>query len=132
MIPTHKLIDREEPRCLYCNSECDIHLDGFAAATPSYNVDILTCRKCNENFEIYWLGDIEPIQTISFIFTCKDVAVRYDYDTGFLIGGHELLWKSTSRMKKSTLNAAPVEPFDVDFSDKKKLYKRLKTCLVFS
>lgn len=128
MIPTHKLIDQEEPRCLYCNSECDIHLDGFAAASPSYNVDLLTCRKCNEQFEIHWLGDIDPIKVVSFVFTCKNLAVCYDYEKGFYVGGQEVLWKT----QKSALALSLIEPFDVDFSDKKKLYKRLKTCLVFS
>jgi len=127
----HELIDREDPRCLYCKSDCDIQLGyGFLAATPSYNVDILTCRKCNERFEIHWLGDIDPTQITAFVFTCKKWVVFFKYDAGFSIGGKELLWGNKSPHPTSELKY--ILPFEVDFSDKKKLQKKLKTYLTFS
>ena len=127
----HELIDREDPRCLYCKSECDIKLDGTGISNSNtlvYNVEILTCRKCEEKFEIYWWDDCD---VSSFSFSCKDLAVLSTYD-GKLAGLHvahkKYMWPDYLRQADSV----DIPPFNIDFSDKKKLHKKLKTYLLFS
>jgi hypothetical protein len=129
----HELIDREDPRCLYCKSECDIQLDGLPVSPRNaiaFNVDILTCRKCKEVFEIHsWEND--PTEIADFVFSCKTISVMNKYDgmyQGFHIGPRSNLWPSIFNVNNSTR----VPPFAVDFSDKKKLFAKLKTYLVFS
>ena len=129
----HELIDREDPRCLYCKSECDIQLTGnyiLPGSSSQYNVDMLTCRKCKERFDIHWID--EATNVVSFAFSCKKMAVFHAYGHGFIIGiKKELLWSYEDRADtKDTDKYLP--PFDIDFSDKKKLHNKLKTYLLFS
>lgn len=123
----HELIDRDDPRCLYCNNEVDLKLDGMGVALATYEVQILKCRKCKEQFEIHESGVGNDTKIVAFVFTCKKIAIFYKYDEGFMIGNHDLLWSNRS------VNGHPwIIPFTIDFSDKKKLHKKLKTYLVFS
>lgn len=130
----HELIDQEDPRCLYCQSEVDIHLDGLPVkgnAGISFNVETLTCRSCGETFEIY-SEDYPSGKTVytSFLFSCKDICVLHDYDKKeFTIGNINLLWKN---LNKDTSFDVNITVFNIDFSDKKKLYKKLKTYVTFS
>lgn len=129
----HRLIDREGPRCLYCHTECDIKLDGIPQSNKNmvaFNVEVLTCRKCKEVFEIHWWEE-DPIEIADFVFTCKKIAVLYKYDgmyAGFHVGNRSNLWPNIFKI----IDTVDVPPFKVDFSDKKKLYKKLRTYLVFS
>lgn len=126
----HELVDREDPRCLYCKSDVDIRLDeaNRTSGFQIHNVEILKCRKCNEVFEIYQWDDCEPD---SFLFTCFDIAVLYIYtgkDMGFHIGSKKDVWPNFIQRDGSIT----VPPFPVKFSDKNKLYEKLKTYRVFS
>lgn len=128
----HELIDREDPKCLYCNSDCDFKHDGFFPAGISnlyYELEILTCRKCKEIFEIHWIDDAGEFRYLSFVFTCKDIVVLNRYSSGYSIGGKEFLYVNWSAGKNPD-NFIPA--FPVDFSNKNKLYKKLKTYVVFS
>lgn len=130
----HELIDREDPSCLYCKATCDLKQDGFfIAGTLSlyYEVQILTCRKCHEIFEIHWIDDNGETKFLCFVFTCKEIAVTDKYDEGFHIGSKGILydnWKGGI----STYLGTEIPAFPVDFSNKRKLYNKLKTYLVFS
>lgn len=135
LIKLHELINREDPRCLYCNYKCDFKMDGRAStvANPdSYFVEILTCIKCKEIFEIHGWDD--TAQITDFVFTCKKIVVLNKYPqssgvaVGFNIGNRTNLWPQMFG-GDATINVAP---FDIDFSDKNKLHKKLKTYLVFS
>lgn len=125
----HELIDREDPRCLYCNSECDVRVDGFGIGLISHDVNILSCRKCKEIFEIHSINKNGETTYTSFVFTCKRLAVVNSYAHGFAIGGREYLY---GKWTANTYYDNYISPFDIDFSDKKKLHKKLKTYLVFS
>lgn len=133
----HELIDREDPRCLYCQSECDFKLehrpDIITLPPDTYYVEILTCIKCKEIFEIHGYED-ELTKITKFVFTCKNIVVINQYPqpsgimVGFNIGDKSNLWPKTFSGHK-TIN---IPTFEVNFSDKKKLHKKLKTYLVFS
>ncbi len=130
----HELIDKEDPRCLYCNLECNIHLDGlpFKASTGlSFNVEILNCRSCDETFEIYTEENTVGEKTYtSFVFSCNGIVVLCDYDKEtFLLGNKNMLWKN---LNKKQAKATTIPSFEIDFSNKKKLYKKLKTYVTFS
>ncbi len=127
----HELIDRDEPRCLYCKSVCSIKLDG-TAITPNNtivrHVEILTCIKCKEVFEIHWWDECD---IDSFVFSCKNITILYVYEgqyAGFHLGNKTNLWPSRHTQE----NSIAIPFFEVDFSDKKKLHKKLKTYLTFS
>lgn len=126
----HELIDREDPKCLYCQSDFDIKLesDSSVSLNPVYNIEILTCQKCKEVFQIYWWDDND---VDSFQFSCKEIVVLHTYDglyKGFHIGDKRALRPSHMQRNESV----SVPEFFVDFSDKKKLHKKLKTYLIFS
>jgi len=129
----HELIDREEPKCLYCKSDVDLSMSSIG--WPQYHVDSLTCKnkKCKAVFEVHAYEDLDNI--VAFTFTCKDLCIRNNYASGVavgtvLIGAHDLLYS------KRGISAKYIElgtdSLSFDFSDKKKLYKKLKTYIVFS
>ncbi len=142
----HELIDREDPRCLYCNSDCDLKQDGIPMSMSStnhtYEVQILTCRNCQEIFEIHWYEtDQQVTQYYGFVFTCKDLLVfnmylmkpYEDLDGAFCLGKRSKnLWKHHKNKPANFPFRPRIPPFPVDFSDKEKLYEKLKTYLVFS
>jgi hypothetical protein len=110
---------------------CDVKLDGTAITpinTVSRNIEILTCVKCKEVFEIHWWEDCD---IDSFVFSCKDIAVLCVYDgqyAGFHIGNIKNLWPSRHTQDDSI----DIPFFEIDFSYKKILHEKLKTYLVFS
>lgn len=126
----HELIDREDPKCLYCNGSCDLHMDGeIILTTLSYEVQSLRCRRCHETFEIHWVDDNGETKYLGFTFTCGSLTVHNLYDKGFCIGGKELLY---SQWQAAAPEFNYIEKFNVDFSNKNKLYEKLKTYLIFS
>lgn len=133
----HELIDREDPKCLYCRVRCDLKVTGrnSSVAQPDpYTIEILTCTniKCQEIFEIHSWDDDQRVS--DFVFTCKDIVVINKYPqpsgtaVGFNIGDKSNLWPKMFSGHITT----NIPPFKIDFSNKNKLYNKLKTYLVFS
>lgn len=130
----HELIDREDPKCLYCHSSCDFRHDGigFNKGQSSFEVQILTCTNCKEIFQIHWLEDEKSETTYySFLFSCNGIVVVNDYERGMSVGGPELLWDNW-RLSNPIPSEKFVSHFRIDFSNKEKLYNKLKTYQVFS
>jgi hypothetical protein len=140
-MPLHELIDRENPKCLYCDTEFgsirqigDVMLApiGSSAFGMRLEAQILKCQKCHEIFEIHWTETQKNETTYQiFVFTCNGIVVVNWYQFGFVLGSEELLCAEeyyTPSVKKENF----IPEFPVDFSDKKKLHKKLKTYLVFS
>lgn len=126
----HELIDREDPKCLYCDSFCDDYMDGESIShNINYYVQIFRCRKCHETFEIHWIDDMVKTKMQGFLFTCEPLTVFNLYNKGFSIGGKELHF---SRWKSLNPGFNFIEEFEVDFSNKNKLLEKLKTYLIFS
>jgi hypothetical protein len=137
LIPTHELIDRDDPRCLYCHSEFDLKLEtvggqgGFHSGFVLIDRENLTCRSCGESFWIFSIVDAGNVtEIVTFSFSCKDIRVVHDYGSGFIIGSKNSFMNDLSNL--STSGNPILSPFDIDFSDKKKLYTKLKTYLTFS
>lgn len=120
----HELIDREDPHCLYCNGKCDIALEGklLPASSTTYDTETLTCQECNERFCIDNIQNEKGETTyIAFSFTCKKYNVVFLYtDKAF----------DLYTRKGKHITTLPV--FEVDFSDKNKLYDKLKIYVLFS
>lgn len=125
----HELIDRDNPRCLYCQSDFDIKLDSDGR---TYSVEILTCRKCCEVFEIH--SEEDPItysKILAFVFSCNKIYVRHSYEEDvFHIGNFRMQFKF--RNKGGAGKYTTIPSFNIDFSDKEKIFNKLKTYLVFS
>lgn len=121
----HELIDRDEPKCLYCNSDVDVNLRSAWLPNTFLKADneILSCRKCKEIFAIHSLqGEDGNTEYTGFTFTCKEYSVFFNYIESY--------FDISSAKDKKHIMAIP--SFIVDFSDKNKLYEKLKTYLVFS
>src|SRR5580698_876428 len=119
----HELIDPNEPKCLYCNSDVDTGLSSEYLMNTGIraNVETLTCKKCKETFQIYSTQGLDGITTIGgFAFSCKKLRVFFSY------------LKSNFYISKRGNDITNIPSFTVDFSDKKKLYEKLKTYIVFS
>lgn len=118
----HTLIDREDPKCLYCGSDCDISLCGVAPIFGNSITDeeTLACRSCLEYFTITSKASYAGTTYISFIFSCEDLVITCLYDQDIL------------NLKRKKLDGINIPTFKIDFSNKKELYKKFKTYLIFS
>lgn len=120
----HELIDREDPKCLYCHSECDYTMSG-RGVTSRTQAEVLDCRSCKERFIIHSTDFNNETQYTAFFFTCKKFLVAVQYSSNQY---------AIHKMKAKMIGVEPVmvPPFSVDFSDKKALHKKLKTYVTFS
>lgn len=113
----HELIDREDPRCLYCNSEVELSVSSQSTLSNiRLDEETLTCYKCKEIFKIFSnQDDIGDTKYEGFAFTCHGIAVYSSYESS-----------------KFYFKGLAVPPFHIDFSNKEKLYKKLRTYILFS
>jgi hypothetical protein len=123
----HELIDREDPRCLYCNANVDCHLSSewISKGTSLRNdVESIVCQKCKEVFYIHsWQGDDGHTEYSGFTFTCKDLSIFFNYIESYF---------DISKNGKKKEHITTIPSFTIDFSHKDKLYEKLKTYIVFS
>ena len=123
-IKLHELIDKDIPKCLYCDSDVSVELSSewIPHTFLRADLEILTCTKCKEQFSIISLqGDSGVTEYTGFIFSCKKFRVFFNYIEDYF---------DISDKKGKHITAIP--SFEVDFSDKKKLHKKLKTYVLFS
>ena len=131
-ITFHHLIDEEDPHCLYCKNKCNIiwvesnyDVSHYPAPSPWININKYYCVSCDEVFRVHTIGE----SAISFDFTCKDIWVRIYYDT------ENFSFEKRSDALSPNSNCHWVNGLDnveFDFSNKDKLYNKIKTYLVFS
>lgn len=130
----HELIDRNVPCCPYCNAEFDTNAMSIRSSSSHImrkfginnvvrsDAETLYCVDCKETFEIYsHQSDDGETHYTGFNFTCKGLSVECKYvesvfDITNLKGEHK----------------TGIPSFTPDFSDRDKLYKKLKTYLIFS
>lgn len=132
----HELIDKDIPRCLYCNAEFDTNAMSIKSSSGSsmshlmpgkhfmmrYDTETLYCVDCRETFEIHSHQSDEGETTYSgFTFSCKGYSIFYNYIESYF---------DISDNKGKHIVAIP--SFSVDFSDKEKLHEKLKTYITFS
>jgi len=93
-------------KCVYCNSQC---MD-----TGSF----WKCNKCSEQyiFNDYWGKSIT--------FTCKEFYINHYMEDEKLF--------SVKNREKPLSDWVAIPAFNIDFTDKDKLYKKIKTYLLMS
>lgn len=126
------LLNQDHPQCLYCSSALEIKVVSDAASFPIYNsVTIYTCTVCKEIFEISTaysdLNEEFNTESIASIgLSCNDISILINYIDNICYISHNM--KHHDRL--SYLVSVPI--FELDFSNKDKLYQKLKTYLLFS
>ena len=119
-------INIENPTCLYCNSPCS--LESQDQTGGKYINHKHTCSVCSEYYTIFFetnhYYDIDRYY-YNFNFSCKEFLVSMSNDPD-----------SLSIRNRKAVSLRPgwvrVPPFHISFSDKDKLYEKLKTYLLFS
>lgn len=123
-------LDREHPACLFCQSTCCINSRTMANQADLFTTETYSCAECKETFYVYSqdafgaLFDHSKKMPICYDvrFSCNELSFWYSDDPDhFLLGNNK---KSVHWMK--------IPPFMVDFSDKDRLYRKLKIYLLFS
>lgn len=120
----HELIDRDDPKCLYCHSGIVYELKSEWLPNSSLKADaeILTCQKCKEVFKIHSLQGADGVtEYTGMTFSCKSYRVFNSYIESYF-----------SIFDDKGKHIVSIPSFMVDFSDKDKLYEKLKTYLIFS
>ena len=115
----HNLIDIDNPICLYCKSYCDIFQN--ATEYPPLVSNTYTCQKCKEKFIIYFVDGSE-IKFTGFQFTCNEYDVWLSYKEK----------KFAIKKKDTPADRMWVPYFDFNFSEKDKLYQKLKVYVLFA
>lgn len=108
-------INYNRPECLYCKSICEAESGGEAAmVVTSYD-----CKSCGDYFSIISIAGSKELQ-----FTCKEYCLLYqEGDSHFEIYNTD--WASHE-------DKVPIPMFDIDFSNRERLYEKLKTYLIFA
>jgi hypothetical protein len=116
----------EDPHCLYCHGECETKVHTHRPSTGRIYTDyIFYCNPCKEMYEVLSEGNEEYVY--GFSFTCNDISVFNSENETFDITGTDL-----SQDGNGNGQSLSIHFFKIDFSNKIKLYQKLKTYLVFS
>lgn len=103
------------PECLYCKSICEITSGGEAMMSmTSYD-----CKSCGDYFSNISAANIRELQ-----FTCKEFCIFYEIGSAIF-----QIYNTDSSTDDKRVS---IPRFDIDFSDREKLYEKLKTYLVFA
>lgn len=121
------LFDPEDPKCVYCDGK-EFQFTSTSKSSPTglstYYTDTHTCIWCLEEFVVrrIEMHFSTPRVAQHFSISCDDLVLAQMYhDRGLVLYG------------KSSENDLVCLPFFIpDFSDKQKLYRKLKTILTFS
>lgn len=121
---THKLIDPEDPKCIFCKSPCFVSGAGWS---PDYFIDKYECinKQCREEFAVHRKKDKPPY---AFDFTCGPLMVVHHYDTNYLVLRR---WTDITT-ESATDNPIGIPYFDMDFTDKEALIRKLQTYMLFA
>jgi hypothetical protein len=111
-------INNSEASCIYCRNKCP--LEKKKSSFDEW--DLYLCKKCQESFIVYY--DLLNEDTAdAFSFTCKGITIYQDYNDidVFLLRKYE-----------SKGDAVSIPFFEIDFSDKERLFKKIKTYLMLA
>lgn len=124
------LLDRENPTCVFCQVPCVFSSRSIADQPDILTTDTYSCLTCNATFHVY-SQDVFPslfdaakskLVSYDFRFTCYELVLWYgDNPEHYLLGN-----------KHKNIHWLKIPIFTMDFSDKNKLYSKLKTYLLFS
>lgn len=112
--------------CPYCHGNFFVNSQNEQIAVSTYTVDTYLCEQCSEVFEIHKNDDVEE----SFLFSCNGIYVRYVFmlNCFFITKNANLLFSKLGLV----ISTSEIPAFIIDFSDKEKLYNKLRTYLLFS
>lgn len=100
--------------CLYCNAECFSESPNEETNSPPI---ILKCSLCQEQF-LFVITD-RPARIELIEFSCNKINLTIG------IGYFFVYYKNSKHFTE-------IPTFDIDFSNKEKLYNKLKTYILFS
>lgn len=88
----------------------------------------LACRKCKEVFHILSVQDDTGFTSYDgFLFSCNGIYVSNFYRSNvFFLGDNDQIFSG-----QSDPNPIKIPSFPINFSDKNKLYEKLKTYIIF-
>lgn len=130
MINLKKLIDENDPKCLYCNNFCATDSQQFVGnikpgLSETVWVNKFKCETCHNFFDVItsYLGKV-----VAQAFTCDDLVIAYRMGSDDQL--HPFIKRRNSKSEISL-------PEEVDFSlesfkDKVALHNKLLTYLVLS
>lgn len=102
----------EIDKCLYCSSDLEIQYKNWQ---DSVGDTILKCNSCGEEIRFYNFLSVKVV-----LVSCKDLFIICDFSDVYQVANASLTSKTVE-----------IPIFDVNFSDKEKLYSKLKTYLTF-
>lgn len=125
-----KLFDEEHPACIYCKTSCGINSRTIANDGKAWTTNTYSCLECKETTTIYIVDDLftlfDSTKKLSvcydFRMSCNELILWYGNDV-------EHFWVSN---RDVSVGWTKIPPFVMSFSDKDKLYRKLKICLLFS
>ena len=109
-------IDLDNPSCLYCKTTIDT-ASGFGESLLS--CDLYICSVCKEGYTLGLFKD----KVSYIIFTCKQLELLCYFSKNYF--EIKNFWIAKSKF-------LVIPSFQIDFSDKETLYKKLSTYLIFS
>lgn len=115
-------------KCIYCKSRCNITNGSVGSLYPTsvFSDYFCTNEKCSEVFHFSYY-ETEPIEIIFFTFSCNGIFVQL-IDKYCVIGNNLLIWEYSP----NDFEQHKIPLFNIDFSEKEKLYNKLKSYLVFA
>lgn len=125
-----KLFDEEQPACIYCKTLCGISSRTVANDGKIWTTNTYSCIECKETVNTYVVDGLQtlfdPLRKMpvcyDFRLSCNELVLWYgDNPENFLVGNRVM-----------SVHWAKIPTFVTDFSDKNKLYRKLKTYLLFS
>jgi hypothetical protein len=107
-------INFNRPECLYCKSICEADTGGEAMMVMT----TYDCKLCGDYFTIVKVASDKELS-----FTCKEFCIFHYNDA------NEFEVDNTDGL---THDRIKIPVFDIDFSDRERLYEKLKTYLIFA
>lgn len=120
----HELIDREYPVCLYCGKRGEVFFSGSAIPSSALTIEheSLQCISCKETFTINSIQNSNgETNYTGFDLSCNEYIIGISYTENY----YEIRDDSGNYI-------VTLPPFKIDFSDKEKLYQKIKTYVLFS
>ena len=103
-----------EPKCLYCHNKCDLYSKTENNFTQTAS---LFCRFCKESYRVQEFHSMGPLEYTIYI-TCNDIIL------GITENKEIVIYRGDS--------SVVIPEFELDLSDKDKLFEKLKIYFNFA
>lgn len=116
----HNLLADNNYNCLYCQGRCD--MSSTSIGYPALIIEAYSCQKCQEVFETEHIDN----NYYGFAFTCNGLKAFYNYQV------NQFGLSKVNFDIKIRNNLVWVPYFDINFSNKQDLFKKIKTYTTFA